>query len=261
MSAKYIFRLDDICPDMNYANFCRIRDIFFKYNIKPIIGVIPHNEDQELKRKTAGLGILEEQFWEEILELQNKHGWSVSLHGYNHVYTSKNGGMFKRNKYAEFAGIPYKSQYEKIKKGKKILEEHGLKIESFMAPAHSLDWNTVEALKKNNITVITDGRGRFPYKKRGMLFIPQETSWPKMHRVGYDTVCFHINSWTEEMFRRFEKIPLKGYNCIEFMDAVRIKECDKFTYKTKTDFYYAISCMESMIRKPLSWLKHSVFRL
>lgn len=43
MSAKYIFRLDDICPNMNWDNFYRLEEIFDKYDVKPVVGVIPNN--------------------------------------------------------------------------------------------------------------------------------------------------------------------------------------------------------------------------
>ena len=72
MSAKYIFRLDDISYDMNFENFCRVRDLFFKYNIKPIIGVIPCNKDKKLKSQIGKEKITEEFFWKMIKELQDK---------------------------------------------------------------------------------------------------------------------------------------------------------------------------------------------
>ena len=57
---KYIFRLDDISWDMNYENFKRIKQLFTDYGIKPIIGVIPKNEDPNFcnrPRLQSSLGI------------------------------------------------------------------------------------------------------------------------------------------------------------------------------------------------------------
>ena len=42
----YIFRLDDIAPNMNWQMLARVRKLFNHYNVKPIIGVIPKNEDK-----------------------------------------------------------------------------------------------------------------------------------------------------------------------------------------------------------------------
>lgn len=187
MAYTQLFRIDDISWDMNYENFSRIRNLFFQYDIRPIIGVIPHNEDPKLKEQAGGNGIPQDRFWEEMRTLQQEHGWAIALHGYDHVYVTSDGGIFKTNPRAEFAGLPYGRQEEKIRKGKAILEENGLRIDAFMAPGYSLDWNTVEALKVNGITVVTDGLAAYPYRKRGVLFVPQVLPWPRIEACGVAT--------------------------------------------------------------------------
>lgn len=222
MGYTQLFRLDDISWDMNYENFSRIRDLFLKYDIRPLIGIIPHNEDAKLKKQAGDRGISQDRFWAEMLDLQQNHGWAVALHGYDHVYVTSDSGIFKINDRSEFAGLPYEQQEEKIRLGKAILESHGLCIDAFMAPAHSLDWNTVEALKKNNITVITDGRCAYPYWKNGVLFMPQV--WSKPHRgvCGIFTACFHINSWADYRFQKLERFIQKHKECCgTFPEAVR----------------------------------------
>ena len=47
----FVFRLDDISWDMNARNFARIRDLFVRYGIRPLIGVIPFNRDEKLMAK------------------------------------------------------------------------------------------------------------------------------------------------------------------------------------------------------------------
>lgn len=222
MAKQYIFRLDDISWDMNYENFSRIRDLFFRYDIRPLIGVIPKNEDPALKAQVGKRHLSEEEFWKEILCLQKEHGWAVALHGYDHVYVTGDGGMFRINPFAEFAGLPYKQQEEKIRLGKTILEEHGIVVEAFMAPGHSLDWNTVEALKQNGIFAVTDGLTAYPKWKKDVLFIPQVWSWPRNGICGIDTVCFHINSWKDGMFKQLEEFLQENYKkCITWADAVK----------------------------------------
>ena len=252
MAAKFIFRLDDICPDMNYKNFQRIRDIFIKYNIKPIIGVIPDCKDELLKKQAQGNSIEADRFWKEIKELQDINGWEIALHGYDHVYINKNSGIFKTNNRAEFAGLSYELQEEKIKKGKMILESKGLEIKAFMAPSHSLDWNTVKALKQNEIYTVTDGISAFPYVKNDMLFIPQISSWPRKRIYGVDTICFHINCWTDKMFADLESF--FANNKVEIIAFSAAKDIRGSFWLNKLVF------VKVKVRRVLSFIKHKIFR-
>lgn len=206
MGVKYLFRMDDISWDMNYENFARIRDLFLQYDIKPIIGVIPKNENKLLKSQVGAVSISEERFWEEMRMLQREHGWAVALHGYNHIYVTNDGGIFHLRKDSEFAGLPFDEQEKKIREGKQILEQNGLTIDAFMAPSHSLDRATIEALKINGITTITDGNGVYPYTKRGVLFVPVTYVYPMPYRgiCGVHTAMFHINTWDSSRFDRVE---------------------------------------------------------
>ena len=44
---KFILRLDDAAPTMNKEKWDKIEKILDKYNIKPIVGIIPDNKDLE----------------------------------------------------------------------------------------------------------------------------------------------------------------------------------------------------------------------
>ena len=114
---KYIFRLDDICENMNWENFDKIKQIFIENDVKPIIGVIPNNQDKELKSYPKCSG----DFWKEVKELQDEKGWTVALHGYNHVYDTCDSGILGINNRSEFAGLSKEVQNEKIKDGIEIL--------------------------------------------------------------------------------------------------------------------------------------------
>ncbi len=67
MKPSYIFRIDDICPQMNWDNFNKLRTIFERYDIKPIIGVIPDNKDKKLNIYNPN-----NNFWGIIKELNQK---------------------------------------------------------------------------------------------------------------------------------------------------------------------------------------------
>lgn len=226
MGVRYLFRMDDISWDMNYENFARMRDLFFQYDIRPIIGVIPNNEDNHLKLQVGTVSISEDQFWEEMHVLQHEHGWAVALHGYNHVYVTNDSGIFRFRKASEFAGLPFEKQEQKIREGKRILEQNGLTVDAFMAPSQSLDWTTVEALKVNGITAITDGKGIYPYTQRGILFVPVSNVYPMPYRgiCGVHTAVFHTNTWDSFRFDRVERF-LKTHRGFDtFQNVVRWAE-------------------------------------
>ena len=56
--AKYLIRLDDACPTQDYAKWLRIEKLLDKYNIKPIVAIIPNNKDKNLQRAP-----LDTKFW------------------------------------------------------------------------------------------------------------------------------------------------------------------------------------------------------
>ena len=62
-----LIRFDDICPTMDYSQFKKATDLLDKYNVHPLIGVIPECQDEEL--------LIEEyhsDFWNYIKELEKK---------------------------------------------------------------------------------------------------------------------------------------------------------------------------------------------
>ncbi len=97
------------------------------------------------------------------------------MHGYQHLYETKNSGLIGLNNYLEFAGLPYEVQAEKIKKAWEIFTDNGIRPKIWMAPAHSFDLNTLKALKEyTEIEYITDGFAVFPFTAYGFKWIPQQ---------------------------------------------------------------------------------------
>jgi len=188
MWARYIFRIDDITPEMDRDNFYKIEKIFDKYNIQPIIWVVPDNQDPKLKWHGKIV-----DFRKKIKELSNKW-WIVAQHGYQHVYSTKNSGIIGLNKYSEFAWLPYNQQIDKIRKGKKILEEKlWIHIKRWMAPAHSFDKNTCKVLKHIWFEYITDGIALYPFTKYGLKWLSQQLWRPIKLPWGIWTICLHPN--------------------------------------------------------------------
>lgn len=251
--AQYIFRLDDICPNMNYLNFCKIRDMFIAQNIKPIIGIIPENKDSVLINQAGANSISEDLFWNEMRTLQNEHGWKIALHGLTHVYTNSEAGILKINKRSEFAGVPEEIQYSMINRGKRILENEGLRVVAFMAPSHSFDMNTITALKKNEIYNITDGISAYPQKLEEVLMVPCIMSWPKKRLFGINTICLHINTWTSKMFERFEADLQKNR-------IVAIEYPEECAAVQRNYFLNFIRVFLYRVRKIAAYLKHEILK-
>ena len=192
-------RLDDITPDMDWGKFRYFESVLDELNIKPIIGVVPNCEDETLHIEDAN-----PDFWDEIRRLKEK-GWIIAQHGYNHIYTTKKGGLFPLNHFSEYAGVDFDTQNGKIRRGRSILQSEFVDTDIFMAPGHTFDKKTIEALKDNRFVAITDGFGRKPYKRKGIIFYPiaeRRSEVFKDKRDGRTTLIYHLNTMTYEQLEK-----------------------------------------------------------
>lgn len=199
MTKGLLFRLDDIAPGLKKDNLAELETLFDKYNIKPLIGVVPDNKDDNLVVDEY----LEEEFWSNVKRLQDK-GWVITLHGYNHVYTTEESGLLQANPFSEFAGVSYEKQAEMLKSGKEILKQHGLMVKGFMAPGHTFDMNTLKALKENGFEFVTDGYTDYAYVREGLKFVPCTTDEATVV-TKLDTMCIHLNNWKKANFDRLNE--------------------------------------------------------
>lgn len=195
---QFSIRLDDITPDMDWEQFYRVKKILDKFSIKPLIGIVPDNQDKGLTKQEA-----KPEFWQEMRELAES-GWSIAQHGYRHQYDSKDSGILGINSYSEFAGLSLEKQKEKLANGKAILQSKGIHTDIFMAPAHSYDENTLKALKEVGFCYVTDGYAKGLYCYQGLKFIPCKTAnYGKVK--GIDTFCIHANTIEEKELFSLEK--------------------------------------------------------
>lgn len=216
MDKMLTFRLDDIAPGLKRDNLIRFEEVFDKYGIKPMIGIVPMNEDMGLVVDKKY-----DNFWDDMIRLKDK-GWKIALHGYRHVYVNENSGLLQANPFSEFAGIAYEEQKDMIFKGKEILEEKGLTPEYFMAPGHTFDENTLKALVANGILNITDGYSDRPYIRDGVTFYPCRLSDLRVPS-GIDTVCIHLNNWDDKDFDSLKAFLDENKTiCKSFDDLVNI---------------------------------------
>jgi hypothetical protein len=221
MSAKYILRLDDACPTMDIAKWDRIEKICDKFLIRPIIAVVPNNEDRKLIKNDIDIN-----FWNKVRGWQNK-SWHIALHGYDHIYISNNSGLVAFNNKSEFAGVNFKTQLEKIQKGITIFKRERVKTRIWVAPSHTFDQNTLKAIKLgSDIDIISDGISLNPFKRFGFKWLPQTIWHFRKMPFGLWTACTHPNEMTDRGIDELEKFI--QINAKHFIDI------DKLEYKKWT---------------------------
>lgn len=216
----YLIRLDDACPTMDQGKWAKVENILDLHGVKPMVGVIPHNEDPK-----QIIDASDEAFWDKV-HLWEQKGWAIALHGYNHVYSTSEGGINPLWNKSEFAGHPLELQKEKIRKGIAIMHEHSINPKYFFAPSHTFDENTLRALKEeSDIRIISDTIATKPYKYKDFTFIPQQSGHPiKLPFGGIVTICYHPNTMTEESLNKLDIFLSSHKNQIIPFNSIDTKE-------------------------------------
>ena len=191
---KYIIRLDDACPYMDELKWNKIEKILDKYSIKPIVGIIPDCNDKEFLKYPK----IEENKKKYALSWQEKK-WIIAQHGLKHD--------LNENIRTEYTGKSLSDQIINLVDGNKILRSNNIKPVCFFAPAHTFDDNTVLACAKlNYFSFISDGVAIYPYKYKGIMFLPNIFDSPhKILPFGIYTFVFHPNMMKENDFVKLEE--------------------------------------------------------
>jgi peptidoglycan/xylan/chitin deacetylase (PgdA/CDA1 family) len=196
MSGKFLLRFDDLCPTINWEIWQKLEEIMIEEDVKPILSVIPDNQDQTLHQ-----GEPNEHFWDRVRDWQAR-GWTIGLHGYRHEYVTKNSGILGIKNYSEFAGLPLEEQRAKLRKGLEIFKREGVRADVWVAPAHSFDANTVAALRSLGVYKISDGLSPYPHRDaQGVFWVPQQLWKFRTVPFGVWTVCIHSG---DELYKDFE---------------------------------------------------------
>lgn len=223
-SARYLIRFDDICPTMNWEVWDKIETILVHHHVKPILAIVPFNQDPDLIVMPA-----RDDFWEQVRRWQAK-GWCIAMHGYDHGYITKDAGLVGINARSEFAGLSREIQYQKLSAGIEVFRQHDVNIDVWVAPAHSFDKLTVELLTSLGINYISDGFYFRTVKYLGALWIPQQL-WRLRHMpFGLWTSCYHINSYSSSDIDNLERqfCDFKD-NIVSFLDVVSSKRSNSIT--------------------------------
>ena len=203
--AKYIMRLDDAAPKRDIEKWDRMEALLDQYEIRPLVGVIPDCEDPAMEH----YGV-DDRFWERVDAWRTK-GWSIAMHGCNHVYSTACGGINPVNARSEFAGEPLVRQKEKISRGVAILREHGIEPRIFFAPSHTFDENTLTALLEcSEIRTVSDTVANAPYFAQGITFVPQQSGRVRALPFSTVTFCYHPNMMEDAAFEELETFLAKN---------------------------------------------------
>jgi len=225
----FLIRLDDIAENMNWDMMEKATNLFDKFHIKPVLGVIPNNKDPELisypKRNT--------DFWEQVRKWEDK-GWEIAMHGNNHLYDhfSKKNDYLSVGGNSEFCSLTYQDQLEKIKFGLEKFKNENINIRVFFAPNHTFDQNTLSALKKCGINKIIDGYGLMPYEENNITFIPQLFYKIIPLPFGIQSFQIHLNYFNEKDFIDFENFITQNSKKIITYDDAILKKNNGIFYKT-----------------------------
>lgn len=233
---KYLIRLDDACPYMYRVKWQRMEDILDKYDVKPLVGIIPANADSKTMLAPEDV-----DFWKKTY-LWEKKGWSIALHGFDHVCKTDSGGLNPVHKRSEFAGLSYEEQSKKIRDGYTLLKDKGLDVKWFFAPSHTFDDNTLEAIKEYTpIRYISDMIATRPYLYKGLTFVPcQMGVLREMPFSGYWCACYHPNIMKDGEFENLELFLKKHKDDFTSFDELPETGSKNFRDKLLSLAYYTL---------------------
>tara|TARA_Y100000022_G_scaffold196614_1_gene203873 strand:+ start:766 stop:1533 length:768 start_codon:yes stop_codon:yes gene_type:complete len=201
-NSKYILRLDDASHFSDLYKWSLIENILEKNNIRPLVAVIPKNEDNKLFFNKKN-----KNFWNDIKRWKNK-GWTIGMHGYKHIYhkVKRRKNIFPFYNRSEFSQLPIKEQRDKIKKSFSLFKKNKIIPNVWIAPSHCFDYNTLKALEMETpIRIISDGFYLSPHFEKGFVFIPQQLWKLKQKYFGLWTICLHPDSMSIDEIKKFSE--------------------------------------------------------
>ena len=212
---QFLLRFDDICPTMRWETWSEIESLLIDYGIKPVLAVVPDNRDPVLQ---VDPGV--HDFWQRVRRWQEL-GWTIALHGYQHLYVAQDGGLVTRRKKSEFASLPAAQQEEKLRRGMQRFKEEGIKSRVWIAPGNAFDATTVSLLPRLGIDIISAGWFWSPFVgPHEMTWLPCQLSIMRPVPPGLWSVCYHHNSWSQTDLSEFKNHLQKYQDQIACLDEV-----------------------------------------
>jgi len=253
MKARYLFRMDDITPTMDWGRFWALLRLFQRNRVKPLLGIVPDNKDPKLDIQKA-----EPQFWETMRLLVERDLVEIAQHGYQHILSPISGRALVSHRSgphverSEFVGCSFQDQVERIQKGREILQVHGLSTDNWFSPNHSFDLTTLNALKTAGFRAVSDGIALFPHKFRGLVFVPQQLWRPTWAPTGVFTICLHSNEITNQeiqAIRQFLRTPASITSFEAEVRAYRHRKLDGIKNSLFKGFYSGAKEVRGVFRR------------
>lgn len=231
----YILRLDDAAPRMNHFKWNKMEKMLRMYGIHPLIGIIPDVKDEELMVYEE-----DENFWEKAREWQSSGFAHLALHGYHHVYLTESGGVNPVNLRSEFAGVSLDKQKYMLKSGYEKLKENGIDVDTFFAPSHTFDANTIRALKEvTPIRIISDTVANDVYVKDGITYVPQQSGKCRILPFKVTTFCYHPNEMTLGDYYILEEFIRKNVQkFVDFSSVLKARSYCNFDRMIHEIYFY-----------------------
>lgn len=186
--AQYLLRLDDLCPTVSAERWRACMALIEEFHLQPILAVVPDNRDPDLCVSPPA-----PEFWQQIRALEAA-GAVIALHGYRHLCLSRGRSLLPLHAQSEFAGVPAATQHAWIREGLDLLRAHSLNPRLWVAPRHGFDAATLDALRDQEILLLSDGLARRPFASHGLTWIPQQLWAPVEKPSGLWTLCVHPNT-------------------------------------------------------------------
>lgn len=170
-----IFRYDDFSAlsrvdlELSILDVCRKNHVKFTFAVVPSIvegnvhepgvqkNVSLSNEKVEILRSAVNQGLID-----------------IALHGFSHQSTNSTD-------FSELVGLDYDRQFNRISRGKNLLEDLlGSRIDIFAPPWNSYDEDTIKVLEKLNFNVLSAGRDGVMSRSTKLKILPSTCSLKRL---------------------------------------------------------------------------------
>ncbi|WP_445721068.1 DUF2334 domain-containing protein [Flavobacterium sp.] len=219
---KFLIRLDDCHKNQHYENWDKILSILYKYNIKPLIAIIPNNNDTSIEFCEN----TEDDFLTWLI--QNKENIDFGVHGFNHSFHKSSKSMYKSRSTSEFNDLSYVEQRMILQNSLDWFRSNDFYPNWFVAPRHSFDKITVDICKFFGLS-ISDGTEINIFKYKDVLFVPQLYNKARIPLFsGVYTFCYHPNSMSDSDFIELESFLVNYYQMFiewEEVKIMKVKGC------------------------------------
>jgi len=246
---QYLLRFDDLCPTMDRARWQRFLPLLSRFQIHPILAVVPDNQDPDLNKDSP-----DPAFWCSMQGWQAS-GAAIGLHGYQHRCIAKGPGLVSLHARTEFAGAPLNDQRAWIHRGLAILRSQGLSPKIWVAPRHGSDRSTITALREEGIDVISDGFADAPYRRHEMTWIPQQLWAPVVQASGLWTIAFHPNTASDQDLNSLEEFLRRFHRSFTSLERV-LSEWPVHEWCARDRLRH----QQRLMRRRLSSMRHQLFQ-